>query len=481
MFIDTFEAPAVYYCTPTEPEDIALNEYTVWLTVRGVEHAERITRTPSQPLTLSEVMELQAKLNRDFFTCSPEESMRTLDMLQDFFSLMLRYPMLPRLAVDTKECPECYFETEITMDTWEDVKLSMSCYHYTLRHELFPSRAGNDTQCAGTQARSHKSAYQDDEMVRLGPCANMFMTEMPTSGPRGGSGAIAFLEQLDALKKRDEIMKQNALAKDIYHRFKSHSRTLDEIEAPRYLSTYPLRCLYQYYGSLNRSRLREELLCKPYPELGEDTRRCRSKLEDLRSHLRSTASTGTNDRLLSYMCMASIGPVRRYTRRYSHTAERIVLFKHLIACGFPIETASGLIGNIISCNRLSMISVTLDNSLDIQLRKTVQPTRYNRTVATLIWLFAHITAYCTLRGLDHGYVLMGDTPKDMHCDGIYVFDKDSVGFRLSPASGSSDTGNTQRSGSERERSASACMPFACILELLALRDSVQERFRRQNN
>lgn len=340
MFVDSFEMPSRCYCSPKEPDEAAINEYTVWFTVRGVERAEMITRNPGQPLTLSEVVDVQAKLSRDFFTCPPEESLRTLDMLQDFLFLMLRYPMVPRLAMDTKECPECYFETYITMDTWTETKHETSCYHYTLRHELFPSQAGNETERMGTQERSRATAYENEEMVRLGHCANMFMTEQRTSGPCEGSQVIAFLEQLDSLKRCDEIKKQNTLAKEIFQQFKSHSHTLDKIEAPTYLSTYPLRCLYQYYGSLNRSRVRAQLLPEPYPELCQDTLRAHSKLEDLKTHLRSTASTGTNDKLLSYMCMASIGPVRRYTLRYSHTAERIVLFKHLIACGFPIETAS---------------------------------------------------------------------------------------------------------------------------------------------
>lgn len=136
-FVDAFVEPKRSGSTPEEPRNKQVNEYTVWLTVRGVDKGESIIRTPSQLLTLSEAVVVYTKLSRDIITCSHEESLNTLDSLQDFFSLMLRYPMVPQLAMDTKECPECYFEAEIAVDTWEEVRRKITCYHFTLRHEQF--------------------------------------------------------------------------------------------------------------------------------------------------------------------------------------------------------------------------------------------------------------------------------------------------------------------------------------------------------
>ena len=474
-FVDSFKGPKRYCSTPAQPCKKQVNEYTVWLTVRGVEHGDDIARNPNQPVTLSEAVCLYTQLYRDFITCSREECTNTLDALQDFFSLMLRYPMIPQLAMDTKECPECYFEVEITVDTWEEVRRQISCYHFTLRHNLFTA----DRRDAPTTAVERScEGHTDDtcEMVRAGPCGSVFMMT-DTAKENGGASEqkpkpLKFLEQLETLKIRDEITKQKTLGKEIFYQLKAHSRTMEELEAPRHLSTYPLCCLYQFYGSLNRSRERARFLSEQYPEVAEDRRSAQCKVDELRMNLRSTASTGTNDKLLSYMCTAMIGPVRRYMRRYNCTAERVVLFKHLIASGFPIETASGLVKNISMARRVSMINLSLDKGVELQLQKTVQPTTYNRKIASLIWLFSHITAYCTLRQLNHGYVRMGDAPEDVACDGIYVFDQDCVGFRLSPVAELSDATDVRSTGAGP---ASAYMQFSHILELLALRDSVQER------
>lgn len=465
-FVDSFEEPKLRCRTPEEPCNRQVNEYTVWLTVRGVENAETIVGNPSQPLTLSEAVGLFANLSRDFNTRSHQESLNTLDSLQDFISLMLRYPIVPRLAMDTKECPECYFEAEITMDTWDEVRREISCYHFTLRNEQFAF------------ARKEGPAYGEDssgvdangEMVRLGPCGSVFLTEASQGDSGSGPKPTKFLEQLESLKIRDEITKQKTLGKEIVHQLRSHSRTLEELESPRYLSSYPLSCLYQFYGSLNRSQDRAQFLSRRSPEDEGSVPRAPLKLEELKMSLKATASTGTTDKLLSYVCMAMIGPVRRYKPRYNLTAERVVLFKHLIASGFPIEITLSLVKNITESKRVSMIALTLDKGVDLQLKNTNQPTAYNRKIASLIWLFSHITAYCTLRALKHGYVRMGDSPEAMSCDGIYVFDQDHVGFRLSRAPGLSDASEV-RSGGE---AASGHMPFSRVLELLALRDSVQE-------
>ncbi|TKS65619.1 Flap endonuclease 1 [Collichthys lucidus] len=433
-FVDTFEEPKRSSTTPREPCNQQVNEFTVWLTVRGVENEETIAGRLNQPLTFSEAAAAYMELSRDFITCSHQESLNTLDGLRDFFSLMLRYPVVPQLAMDTKECPECYFEAEITVDTWKEVRRKISCYHFTLKHEQSLA-FGQTSALADSQdaCNFHADDRNDGEMVRAGPCGDVFLSDTTKDDHGESVKPIKFLEQLDSLKRRDEITKQKTLGKEIHHQLKSHSRTLQELEAPRYLSVYPLRCLYQYYGSLNRSRERARLLSERYPGLEGDRSRAQLKVEELRMSLRSTASTGTNDKLLSYVCMAMIGPVRRYQRRYNFVAERVVLFKHLIASGFPIETASSLVKSIAASKRVSMIAVPLDKGVELQLQKTAQPTTYNRKVASLIWLFSHITAYCTLRQLRHDYVRMGDSPEDMASDGIYVFDGNHVGFRLSQA------------------------------------------------
>lgn len=466
-FARAFEGPKFSAVTPSEPSEKQVNEYTVWLAVRGVDRGEVIVSIPGQPLTLSEAIQVYTKLIRDFITCSHEESSNALDSLQDFFSLMLRYPVLPQLAIDTKECPECYFEAEITFDTWEEVRQKISCYHFTLRHEQLPLKHRD-------QSESNELSVDDEsvEMVRLGPCGAVFASEPKHSdASREKTKPSKFLEQLESLKRRDEIIKQKTLGKEIFHQLKSHSRTLDELEAPRYLSAYPLGCLYRLYGSLNRSRDRARLLSNRPRDLEMDLTRARLKVEELRRNLRSIASTGTNDKLLSYVCMAIIGPLRRYSSRYNFTAERIVLFKHLTASGFTIETASSLVKTILASKRVSMIDLPLEKGVELQLKKTVEPTGYNRKVASLIWLFSHITAYCALRQLHHEHVRMGDSPEDLELDSIYVFDQDHVGFRWSQPS----------LGAPRDRTpagTSAYMPFARILELLALRDCVEERFHR---
>ncbi|KAJ8009897.1 hypothetical protein DPEC_G00068940 [Dallia pectoralis] len=65
---------------------------------------------------------------------------------------------------------------------------------------------------------------------------------------------------------------------------------------------------------------------------------------------------------------------------------------------------------------------------------------------------------------------MGDLPEDVSRDGIYVFDQGHVGFRLSRAPDVSDAPMSGPLGA----TASAYMPSRRQLELLALRDSVQE-------
>lgn len=110
-------------------------------------------------------------------------------------------------------------------------------------------------------------------MVRIGPCGSVFMTDTTKDDHSAGVRVepIRFLEQLESLKRRDEITKQKTLGKEIFHQLKAFSHTLEELEAPRYLSAYPLLCLYQFYGSLNRSRERAWLLAEQYPEAERDS------------------------------------------------------------------------------------------------------------------------------------------------------------------------------------------------------------------
>ncbi|KAK2832686.1 hypothetical protein Q5P01_016575 [Channa striata] len=114
------------------------------------------------------------------------------------------------------------------------------------------------------------------------------------------------LEQLEWLKRRDEIAKQNALGKEISHQLASYSHRLEVIEAPA-----------------------------------------------------STASTGTNDRLFPYVCMAVLDPVRRYSARYNMTAERVMLFKHLVALGLSVDTSSILLKSVLQARRGGMIGSPL--------------------------------------------------------------------------------------------------------------------------
>lgn len=302
--------------------------------------------------------------------------------------------------MDTQECPECYFEAKITLDTWEEVKRTLTCHHFTLTHEKFT--------LGYNHAIRERAVNIDDncEMVRIRPCDSVFLSESEGNHHSAPESLKPrkFLEHLDSLKRRDEIHKQKTLGREMFHRLQSHSCTLEELEAPRYISSYPLHKLYQFYGSLNRSHERARCLSEPYPELQADRLQAQLCIDDLGMNLRSTASTGTNERLLSYMCMAIVGPGRRYNKKYNSMADRVMLFKHLIASGFPIETVWNVVKTINAVKRVSMLILSLEEGIELQLRKTVQPTTYNRKIASLIWLFSYITAYCTLRQLSHEHI-----------------------------------------------------------------------------
>lgn len=56
-------------------------------------------------------------------------------------------------------------------------------------------------------------------MVRAGPCGSVFLTDATNDDRCAGESLkpIKFLEQLESLKRRDEITKQKTLGKDIFH------------------------------------------------------------------------------------------------------------------------------------------------------------------------------------------------------------------------------------------------------------------------
>lgn len=473
QFARNFAEPRVAALTPADPGKDRVNEFTLWLTVRGIEEGENIARRPGQPLTFSEALEVYAKLSREFGTLSAEEALAELDSLRDFFAFVLRYPVIPRLVVDTKECPECYFETDITMDTWEETRRMWSCCHFTLRHEGAEPSVDSDVTVAASLDIG--DCEGTGEVARAGPCGGAFPgMERLTEGLGGGARSVRFLEQLESIKRRDEMNKQIAIGKEVAHHLRLYSRTLEELEAPRYLGPHPVRWLHRFYGSLNRSRDRARLLstCQAAAAAANEDTQAGCALEQLKLSLISTASTGTSDKLLSYVCMASLDPVRRYTDRYNMAAERIMLFKHLVASGLSVETAWSLVRSVSRVARVPLIGLTLSEGVERQLKRTTRPTPYNRKIAALVWLFSHVTSYCTLRKLPHGYVRMGDSPEDLSDDGIYVFDDNHVGFRLSVAARGEGGPRTER------HVASAYVPFERILELLALRDHFHEGFRR---
>ncbi|KAK7878299.1 hypothetical protein WMY93_031118 [Mugilogobius chulae] len=423
-FASSFREPKTACDTPSDPKNEALNLYTVWLSIRGVLYSEHLIAQPRQPLTLSQAADIVGKVNRGFAIGSVEECLSLLDALQDFCSLMLRYPVVPRLAVDTKECPECLFEADVTADTWREVRRDIACHHFTLRHEFFKS---HDIKV--NQEKEECDVFRIDgaaEMERAERCAHLLSSDAYecTTSAATDLRAAKFLEQLEQLKMRDEMVKQKTLGKEILYQLKKFAHTLRELEAPRYLSSYPLQFLYRHYGSLNRSRERAKLLSVPYVQFDSDERSAQARLGELVFNLRAAASSASSGRLLSGVCMAMIGPVRRYTRRYNLVAERVTLFKHLIASGFSVDTAYNLVTHVATCECASLIGLPLNQGVELQLKKTWQPTAYNRKLATLTWLFSHLSAYCTLRGLGHGCVRMGDSPEDYNHDGIFVFDQD---------------------------------------------------------
>ena len=143
------------------------------------------------------------KLNREFVTSSREDVLNVLENLQNFFALMLRYPIVPKLAMDSKICPECMFESEITLDTWEDVKKTIACFHFTLRHEAFQHTA----EISDDQTYQFKTGH---EMVRAEP--SEIARAVDDERDKCSLLTSKFMDQLRLLKIRDEIVKQKMLS-----------------------------------------------------------------------------------------------------------------------------------------------------------------------------------------------------------------------------------------------------------------------------
>lgn len=450
-FAVAYNPPVTASSTPAAPTQHEIDEYTVWLTVMGVERQWAIVAARNQPVTLAAAISLYADVIRDGMLCAPETQRDELNKLQNFFALMLRYPVLPRLAVDTNRCPECYYESTVSFDTWEDTREQMACFHFTLRHENFPP-----ANCTASRGEPHR---EYDEVARFGTSESVGPCSTET---RSNPSKLGFLTQLEALKRRDEINKQKTLGKDVAHRLQTYAYALAELEAPRYLSPYPIMCLLRLYGSLNRSRTRAAAL-KQSSVGGADGDAIRRACRDMRAQLVAVASTWTNNDVLSLVSMAMVGPLRRYDARYGVVAERVVLFKHLISCGFSLDVASNVLRSIQTCKHAELLECDFKSGVDRQLKKTNAPTIYNIKVARLLWLASHVGAYCTLRGLARGYVRMGDDPCDLTSDGIYIFDNDHIGFRSS-----------RRGDDGTERVHAMYVGFANVVDMFAMRDYVEK-------
>ena len=85
---------------------------------------------------------------------------------------------------------------------------------------------------------------------------------------------LMFMEQLEYMKRRDEIAKQRTIAKELHYELESHTHVLQELSSPRYLSEWPLVWLCQMYGSLAMITTRSEVLGSDYE--GKDLDRSRA-------------------------------------------------------------------------------------------------------------------------------------------------------------------------------------------------------------
>ena len=455
QFCKDFVPPRTFCTSPLAPSAEYLDKYTLWLICVGVSYDRTICRSQDQPVTFSGACSDHQKLSREYFIAPETELLASLEKLERFYALMLRYPLLPEYAFDTKECPECIYEAEVTREKWEETQRGISCHHLTLRHELF------GPQQSGVNAKDwcYTTCGNICGVTRACTSATMFDTDAEEISEHEPNQPLQFMEQLEFMKRRDEIAKQRTLAKQLRFDLEHLRHLLEELSSPRYLSEWPLALQCQMYGSLAASRTRLEVLGSEYEGKDLDRSRAMSSIILLQQRLKTVASTGTNSELLAMVARNTVDPTRRYMKRYNVVAQRIGMYKHLLAAGFSVETANDLVASTAAINRYSLIGLTLEEGVRLQLAKTVNPTPYNKRLATLIWVFAHITAYCTLRNVDHEHVRPGDSPGGAFADGIYVFDNAGVGFSLS---------RNGRLGHER-------LADSRLLELLAMRDNLQER------
>ncbi|KAK2814393.1 hypothetical protein Q5P01_000521 [Channa striata] len=291
-FARAFGGPREMASGPEDPGHELVNEYTLWLAVRGIERCEAIAGSPNQPPRLrgSRSRESEQRVRH----APPRRVAGSAGLAARLFRAMLRYPVIPRLG----------------------------------RHERVSRKV--------LLNRHH---------------------------------ARHFLEQLEWLKRRDEIAKQNALGKEISHQLASYSHTLEELEAPRYLSSHGPRWLYRMYGSLQQEPRRARTLASPHSRRGE-TRREPGSPRGLRMALAATASTGTNDR-----CCPTVhgcaGPRGADTARHNVTAERVAAIQAPGGLGL-VETPPSLLKSVSQARRGGMIG-SPGRGVERQLRKTARP------------------------------------------------------------------------------------------------------------
>ncbi|KAJ8361665.1 hypothetical protein AAFF_G00432190 [Aldrovandia affinis] len=319
----------------------------------------------------------------------------------------------------------------------------MACHHVTLRHDTcgdddatdgHGQQPGGRTVVPMVTAKLHHSMFEDREAK-----------PDPTVG---------FMKQLDRLKRATTVAGYRDEAKRIHLQLQKLRHSLAELASPHYLSEYPLECLCRIYGSINRST--ERLIAL---DRGETPNTATGPLVDL---LKIGSTTMKADPLVRLLTVAAVGPVLRYDSAHRVVAHRIVLFRHLLSVGFSVETTNQLVTGTLCKRAYALVGTTsLDEGVSALLAETANPTDYNRGMAGVIWILTHLCVYCTVRQLDLDNVCMGDDPRDMLADGIYLFDGlRRVGFALRAS---------DRYGGR------CCVNTSQLLSLLATRDVVAKR------
>ena len=273
QFCKEFVPPRTSCISPLAPSAEYLDNYTLWLICVGVSYGRAICSSQDQPVTFSGACGEHRKLSREFFMAPESELLVSIERLERFYALMLRYPLLPEHALDTKECPECIYEAEVTRDKWEETQRGISCHHLTLRHELFqPQQSG--VPGANVRDRCYATCGNICRVTRASTTATMFEANAQEISEHDPKQPLMFMEQLEYMKRRDEIAKQRTIAKELHYELESHTHVLQELSSPRYLSEWPLVWLCQMYGSLAMITTRSEVLGSDYE--GKDLDRSRA-------------------------------------------------------------------------------------------------------------------------------------------------------------------------------------------------------------